>query len=340
MAATVPWKRTNPRYQDIQVGAPVRARTWRELALLYHWLRGHGHHVIPAHCPAVELSSGGSETFRYNIVPSGRSIHRVWGFVLRQEIPANPPTAATCTITLPDSSVVTLHPTTADGLTGISRRLFVEALASKSSTPGEIALTVAHTAGTAKVWVESICCFELPRAVLELDATDLGVDLETLRPGQPIVDDSYESAAEVAHSLASTKPLRNLVQLWFPKLVFNSGSWTDAFPIPVPALPRKGQRSDTTKSCKWDVYARVTDGSTAGDVRITTGRSANTDTLTVSSTSWSWLGTSDIELDCEVMTASDGLPGSSARETVQLAVQRTSGTGDIEVQGLRVAEEA
>lgn len=330
-SARVPWKRTAPQLDDIQVGAPVRGRTWREMALLLHWVRAHGQQVVPAHCPAVTIAPSNSHTLTYKFKPGGLAIARVWFIVLRSE---NPPGAAIADVTFPGGSTVTFSPPVETGLGDGGRRIFVEELAGKSSAETTAQITVAHAGAGADIYIDTVCCFELPRATLTLDATDYGLDVETLRPGQPIYDSTHRSAGALAAPVASTWPRRHLFSQAFSPLEVNTGVWTDLHALPIRIVPKKVGRSDTTFEITWDVLARATDGSTGGEVRITSLIDGTTKTVTVptGSTTFAWRGTSTLEVRCEDLGEPDGLPGGSW-EGVTFDCRRTAGTGGIQVAG-------
>lgn len=338
MAATVPWKRTNPRYQEIQVGTPIRGRLWRELGLLLHWARAHGMHVVPAHHPGIQVSSGGFEILNYRVHPQGLAIARIWSIVLRGEDPGGSGTFGRATITYPNGTSEVRVPLIETGLALLGNEsVYVEALAAKSAALTSLDLTIEHTGGSSAFWIESVSCVELPRAVLELDATDLGVDLESVFPGQPIYDTNYRSAGGIARGWASTQPRRSLVQQWFAPVEITSTSWTNVFTLPHLIVPRKDGRSDTNRELTWDCWAGA-DAGTKGEYRIVTGIDANTDTLGVATGATAgWLGTSTVEARCEDLSEPDGLPGGSD-ESVTLQGRVTSGAGAITAQGFSVWE--
>lgn len=341
MSSQVPWKRTNPRYQEILVGAPVRGRLWREMALLGHWIRGHGMQIIPAHYPGVELAPSASETFHYHVEPSGMAIARVWSIVLRSEYPRG----ARVTVTYPDGGSVVYTPPDGTVTWGEStaRRVYVEDLAAKSSALTDPAITIANGTGAVSVFVESISCFELPRFALAQDATDLGVDVETLRAGQKIYDVANRSMHAVAELANAAVCRRSLAQLWFPTVQVTSASYVDVFVLPVPILPRKVYATDETAFVQWDVYARASDGTTKGDIQISTSGSFVTDSVSVDGTlghtSFAFRADRSIEVNCEDLSQVDGLPAAGA-ETFQIAMRRTSGSGNVELRGVEVWEAA
>lgn len=341
-SARVPPRRTTPRYQAVQISAPVRGREWRDLGLLYHWIRGHGQHVIPAHSPRVTLAQGDVRHLRYRVHPPGRAIARVWQLVLRPEtLSASPPRLE---VTYPDSTVLVYELTEPFERVlgpGIPSVTYVEPLAAKSGAEQELSLRIEHVgaADAVDAWIESVSCVELPRAVLSESSPDLGVDLETLRAGQPGYDDgasNRRSITALAENLASTSLPRSLVQLAFPR-VSHAGATTDLFTLPIPIVPSKIGRSDTGRTLHWDVYARTDDNKTTGQIRLLTSGAGDTSTATVDgavSTAFAWLDPPDIDALCEDLSTADGSGG----ETVQVEIERTAGTGAIQIESISIWE--
>ncbi len=342
MAAVVPIKRTEPLAADIVIGAPVRAQTWRELGMLLHWLRGHGTQIIPAHAPQMVLVAG-AQTLHYRVKPQGLAIARVWVISLRQE---NVAPRAQCTITLPGGSVLTVHPRNEFSE---SRGTLIFETVTKSSARADLTLTMQRVSGTAQVTVESLCCFELPRAVLTLDATDLGVDFETLRPGAAIIDSTNRGLGAVAENLthAVSSPRRHLHEQCFAPIVSDPGgaanptAWVDLFPLALPVSPRRVVQGDTTYTATWDAWCSVSNGTTTFEVRIKPGSGGSavlTCTGATGGTTPAWLGTSTISLLCEDPTTVDGVPAGGL-ETVQYAVRRTAGSGTVTLRSVAAWEE-
>lgn len=342
MSADVPYKRTETQIADIVIGAPVRAQTWRELALNLHWLRAHGMHVIPCHSPQLYITATATPaTLYYRIQPQGLAIGRVWVIELRQEEPSGATTPAEVKITLPNATVSTQYPGVGSG-----RKILYEALSAKSAAEKDVSLIFERIGGTSNVWVESVSCYELPRAVLTLDTTDYGVDLETVRPGAALRDGDNESIGAIAENLtrAISWPRRMLLQQSFPLIDSDPGgdanptTPVNLFVLAIPVLPRCVAVGDSTYTVTWNIRA-VCEG--AGDTfvaTITTGNNANTDTITfagVTTEAWGTNGT--VSLDCEDTTTVDGVP-SGGLETIQIAVHRTAGSGKFSIRSAVVWE--
>lgn len=340
MAANVQYKRPEPYESQVVVSAPGRGRLARELGALANYVRGKGMQVVPAHRPGIYLSSTTPVSAYFRTEPSGFAIARLWVVVAHQEEITGGIVGAELQLTFPNATTAIFAPDVLTGLATLAPRFFIEELSAKSYAQEDFAIEFQRKSGTSAVTIESLACFEMPRAVLALDSVDEGVDLETVRSGQAIYDGANESLGAVAESLSNSWARRTLFAQSFPELEVDSGSWTDLFTLAPTVVPHKTGRADTELVCRWDVRVRAGDGSTGGEVRITSGVDGNTDTLTlaVGATSDAWLGPGSITLRCEDVDTIDGLPGSSTWETVQVAVRRTAGTAPIYVTATAVWE--
>lgn len=322
MSAELPLYRPEPSLTEIVVGAPVRGRLARELAHLLHWCNAHGMQVIPAHCPLVAFN--GTTTLRYRMAPQGRAITRVWVVLLSQpEAFSGGTTPARVEMQAPDSVVHTITPDTVTSVT-LAHTMVREDLTAKSEAEQVLTLTFSYKAGTALATIESVACWELPRAILTQDTYDRGVDLETCQAGQPIYDSIGKSLGAITRNLAYSWPRRSLIQYSGYWMLFSAGTFTDFTPLAEPCLPHKTLRADTTLTCKWAIYVK-TAAATTGEVRVTTGIDGTTATETIATdTSGGWI-TGTIALRCDDPTTSDGLPA-GGWETIMFAVRVTAGT--------------
>lgn len=342
MTAWVPAQRSNPRYQEVQISAAVRGRLWQETASLYHWLRAHGQHVIPAHSPRVELATGESRTLRWMVRPSGTAIARLWSVVLRGVYDGYQ--AGQVRITYPDGREIVVTPRRGT-VPGYSNRwsvggYYTEELTAKSGELQELSIDVEWVDGNseATVWIESVSCCEVPRPLLSQGFVDLGVDMETLRPAQAIFDaESYhQSVTALARNLADTERRRSLLQHAHTTATMPAAeSEYDLYRAAVSVVPQKVQRSDTTRLLEGWVYARVDDTTTTAEITLATGSDSDAITIdgSVDGTSFFWVGPFELDADCEDLSTDDGDGG----DTLQVRV-KTTGTGNCQIETESVVE--
>jgi hypothetical protein len=190
--------------------------------------------------------------------------------------------------------------------------IYTQDLAAKSDTEAEINIEIAATAGS--IEVESIACYEQTRAVLNKDSTDLGVDVETVRPGQPIRGVNNESI-EGIHDLAVNgggDARRVAIFHWaVPEegaVTRTTASYLALFDLAVPVLGPLLTNAATTAQVYWSCYAKVAAGA-GGLVRLTTDGSSVSDAVSVTSTSWAWTAARAISIDCDDLSKADGRQG-------------------------------
>lgn len=337
LATRVPQaRRIVPIGADVQVGKAVSARPWSELAALVQYLRGRGAVLVTGHAPNVHVDATGltayptSEVLRWRTQPTGRAIARVWAVEVlgvggggRANVtPGAGPTLEV----------------SAGSQTERTGRVFVFVeTATKTTSTTELTLTIQAVAGQLRV--VGVLCWELPRAQLTKDATDLGIDLGTIDPDRPIWDRSYESLNGVCAALAGADGRRVALASWSGfDCETSSTSYVDAFTVPLRIVPPKIGPNDSTRTCTWDIRAWC-DVGTTGDARIVDVGGAASSVLSIGSSTPGWRGPGTKSFQCEDLTESSGLPGGSW-ETVQLQIRRTSGAGKVYWDGFIVEDGA
>lgn len=324
--------------EELRIGRPVRATTQYDLARLMHWVRGRGRSLVPQHVVRQTFASG-SLSFRYRTHPSGSAIARVWVIDVRQDPIAFAGGAPYAEFTVQAGAGPTSAAERRSGrVSDVVPYVYIETPATKTAALTDLVLTIARIAGT--VAVESIGCWELPRGALTADATDLGIHLDSLFPRDEIFEGDNLGTRAIVKTLAGTPGRRVGLWSWFgPEASTASTGFVDVFELPIPLIPRKDRPSDTTLSCTWDVYARVTNGTTSGEFRLAIGSGGSSAVLSVplGATTHAWRGTGLVTLKCEDLSSVNGMRGGSY-ETVQLQMRRTAGAGSVAVQGCDVWE--
>jgi hypothetical protein len=324
-ATRVPSRRVELPLDDVKVGLDPRSRFWNDLGALVNYVRGVGSVLVPAHCPLITKTSG-SESLLYRVRPSGRAVTRVW--VVKIRAGATPSASATVAADgeTARSVVASAYTTEGDGIV-----VLASGTATKTEAESTLTLTVTWVSGT--VIIDSVECWELPRAQLTKDATDLGIDLGSLEPDRPILDRDYESVGAIDAALQPANGRRcGLMSWWGPTATFTTAD--TLFESAVRIVPPKVGRSDTTRTCDWNVYARVTNGTTTGRVRVVRRDGTASAWVNITSTSFGWI-TGTHAFECEDMADAEGIPAGGF-ETVNFELERTAGAGSIEVTGANV----
>lgn len=344
MAAPVPIARPTPVYADAQISASVRGRTWRDLAMLHHWIRAHGQQLIPAHRPGLELEVAEPRALRYRMHPSGRAIARVWQL---QFINGSPTRRSAVDVTFPDGAVRRVS-TVGWGGRPLSGVLYVEPLEAKSAALTELELLFNVPSGNiVGALCVSVACWELPRAALTVgDAVDLGIDVDSLRIGAPIYDDGADDArsvAAIASGLADSECRRVLHAHATEPVFVTSADLVELYPVPLPIVPRRIRRTDVTAEVWAQVYAYTNDPGTEGFIEIESLFAGGLLEIDVTSDTPQWLGTGiagvgRLPVMCEDLSTADGAPAGGIPDLLAVRLQRVSGSGAVVIESVCVWE--
>lgn len=324
--------RTEPSDSEILVGRPPRGPWWSELGRLTNYVRGRGVMLVPAHAPMITIASGANDTIRYRCRPGGLAIARVW--VVHVEAVSG---YANVTVAAGSATATILI----DALEAreAGRVVLIDGGLTKTTAVTELTATVTNNSGTGSVIIGHAEVWELPRAALTKGATDLGVDIDTLFAGRPILERANDSTYGVAAALHTASGRRGTLAAWYGPVVSSTATtWTGLFPNVWRVTPGVIGVGATSIPCEWDVNARVTDGATTFELRLTDAAAASSAVITIAGvTTLGWRGTGTKDLLAEDLTDDTGLQG-GAFETVQLEVRRTAGAGSLEVRGFGVWE--
>lgn len=315
-------RRKDPNLDDIVVGAPVRASTLLDVGRLHHWVRGRGRTLVPYHFVNRDTGAGSPLTLGYRTQPSGPCIERLWVVVVRGGTSGGSPVAHyEVSLEAGAGGVVNYPCRFAPTLL-----LYRETGCTKTTALVDLEIELTPLGGKAVI-VEGVACYELPRALLTPGAPDYGVHLDSFYPRRPIYSHDTEGADALAQSIFQTDGRRIGLVSWFgSECSTTSGVFVDAFEAPIPVVPRRDLASTGVVKCSWDIKAKASDGTTAGEIKITAGSGySETLTLAAGTTSFTWLGPGSVDLDGEDLTSVDG----DAGDTVQIAVKRTAGAGSI-----------
>lgn len=336
----VPLDRPQVDTNSFEIGKPVRAQDWHDLARLAHWVAAHGQVVVPGHW--VGIRSASTQALRYRAPTSGRAIARVWVMDIR----ANGGPARFNVKAGSDATAATDVVREAAGAFGLRHAplVVVEGAGSNSALTRSLAvtdlvLTITPTAGTIEIL--TVACWELPRAALSRDSTDLGIALDSLFPRRPMLEDStarvsLHGVGTLARDVTVTSPSRRIGHFarWGQNVETKSGSATSLLSLPYRVVPRHETDTRTAMPISVQIYAAVEDGSTAAEWRVVGGTAGagSWQTISLGDTTQAWRGPVTVNVDCEDPDNSLGLP-SGGYDTIDIQARTTAGTGSIVVQG-------
>lgn len=314
MAAIVPVVHPGVASQaEVRSGQAVLGTTHTGVARLTNWAMGRGMCNIPVYSPGNTIAAAANGSYFFRVAPRYQAIQRVWCFTLRS---TSTSVNSTVAIKVPSSAGSTTATVIAGGdRDALGSFVVPEARASQSATEEIISCNLAVT-GNACV-VESISCWDMPRAELALDVNDDGVDLLTTSYRQPIYDGTCASIGGEADAVvAALATCRRVLMQWaLPATTTEARSTSSTSYVSALGggtsivLARKLYRSSTTGTLSAKIYARTADTSDIGDVRFTTtsGSSQVINIPTGSHANFAWFGAPlTFTADCEDLTVSDG----------------------------------
>ncbi len=317
----VPPERPPVSVSRIVAGAPVRAQTWLDTASLAHWIAGRGAVIIPGYSVRYELS--GTVTIRHRVPLSGRAISRVACVGIRSD------SGATREVTVTMGSGTTTA-FVGELTLGSQVPIYVQDDGvTRTDAVTDIEITVTGT----DVVIESCAVYELPRASLSRDATDLGVALDTLFPRRPIMDSGAQSVRGVAQLMQAVDGRRiGHFARWGDVLVSAPASFTSILSAPYRLVPR----CTVTGNREVAVYLRARITSGTGEIRLVAG-TGDTATASLSSPTMAWLSPLLIDVKPEDPTEPDGL-GGGFYDTIDIETRRLTGGGAIEIEAWTCVE--
>lgn len=266
------------------------------------------------------MTSAGTSTIRVYHPRGGVALARVW------RIGTYSTGADRCTVSINGGASVAVN-----GAPGIYGQQEIIETVTRASSATESTLAFTWVAGTVRI--THISCIEMPRADLELNTTDYGVDVDSLAARDPIYQTDYESIYGLANTVKQLNTDRgSLFGQWFPTpFLVNSAAETAVFMTGVPILPAKDKASDTTRSCLVQIYGLVSAGSYTLKVVDRLGASV---TATLNSISLARTTITKSFL-CENPSNNGGLP-TGGIDTCQVTVTRLTGVGSVSISGVYI----
>lgn len=183
-----------PQQKAIRNGTAIRSGTWSACGELYQYLNAQGRQAVAAHTPNIEIPNSSTYTFSYMYNQSPIATARAWMIKFKVSFTAETSKAVPYQINSSLNGIATN--------TSLSTPImFLETFTQGASANQEITLDIENLDSANALRVMQIACFELPRASLDLDTTDEGIDTGSLGVGSPITalinNQSMESLRDV-----------------------------------------------------------------------------------------------------------------------------------------------
>lgn len=180
MSAKVPTFRSDIVFDRYVHGAPVSSSDLQPIQETMMWCYGRGAQLVPACRPRSggTITAGTSQTFWFYVKPRYNATRWMWSVVMHGGVSGN----ANGTIATPTGSTKTFV-ALSDRNYSIPIQ-YVDSGITQSATSTPISITVSVTTGTA--YVDSISCYEIPRAALDVGTTENGLEKNNFRSGEPV----------------------------------------------------------------------------------------------------------------------------------------------------------
>lgn len=328
MTATVDTKPSLISPTGIVSNAAVRSSTWADVAQVLNMSRGFGSVLVAAHFVNEVIPTQTSYTYRYRATPTLATSRMVWIVNIDSVSPS-----------------VQLTPTYSPGIqVGVSPTqggmptLVIDDATAVPLIDTEFTITITTGSGsTARV--TSISLVEMPRT--ELAASEGGVDLSTLRSGDPIYDGPGASYSAIGASVASVMAVARRVahSHWFRVIPYVRTATSFASPLTSgtapTALTRRILASDATRTLTVRAYAEAL--VQPGEVRITGVKNASAVTLNVPVGAAAWTAIGQILVDAEAAGSVNGLQAGTF-DTLAIAARTTVSGGTVRLHGWSVWE--
>lgn len=348
MAATVPERRVSLVQSGVGIAQSVRTTQWIGASQLQCWLGGRGSQVVPAYSPPALDNQGAVSDFYFWTKPRYQTTRYALSIILYSEDPA----ARLATITAPVGGTThtlsvntTRRPT--GGLPGPRAHTIYFDRASRSSTEAELSFRLG-VPDVAPIQIDSVAIEAVPRTLLDIDTSDLGSSRLLFRPRQPIIVTAHsDTLLESINNLRDACRREGLFQHAWSEDDYagtTSGSFTELFSDPIGISHRYLYDGETTRLASWRVRAMVSNGTTAGEVRVTNSAGSTTIAIPNTATSWTWLpstagAASTFAIATDDNTEADGLRGGTHDDHI-FEIRRTAGAGVVQLSGISVFDGA
>lgn len=328
MTARLDYKPARADFTQIVAGSPVRSGTWQDAAQIINYVRAKCRVLVPLTQMGTTVSST-NKTFRFRVAPGTTSSAALWLIGIR---------GAPATIKVPSGGTGIYQSADTDETT--VQAYIDPAIDVSTYTETELTFNVTES-GAKTTEVRWAACYELPRQFLLLDGVELGVDLQSMLIGQPIVDAAGRSYTEVADAMidARINNGRRSIYHWFDPDGITSVSSSYAAVLPdFAALNRKLYSGETARNVRFRVYASAVTNN--GEFKLESSAGITTQTITAGAAAWypSTAGAAAaFSIDSEALTQATGLQG-GAYKLITPSLKRGA-AGSCTLYGLSVWED-
>lgn len=311
---------------NVASSVAIRAQTWGDTAQVLNMARGYGAVLVAPHFIGESIPTQTTYVYRYRATPTLTDSVLVW---IVNCYSAAPSVQFTPTYS---TAVQTGIPSTFGQLP-----VYVQDnVASQPLIDTEYTLSITTGSGST-CFVQSIALVEMPRT--DLSASEGGVDLNTLRAGDPVYDAAGASYTAIGASVGGVMTVaRRVSQVhWFRvnPFVRTATSLSPWFSSSLPALNRRGLVGQLTRTVSIRIYAEAL--VQPGEVRVMDGLSGTFVNIPVPVGAYAWTTLAQQAIDCESGGTVNGLQG-GLFDTLGISARTTVAGGTINVRGVSIWE--
>ncbi len=335
MSARVPESRIDLQQDEVRVSKSVRSLDWVAATRLHNWISGRSVIQVPSHAPMVSIASSASSEFPYRVLPRYQDTRYRYSIILTAE------TETTAEVLIDGASQGTFP---VENRRNAAPLVFDIELGVQSTTEAETVIKV--TAGDSSVTVEAVLVEALPRVLLAEDANDLGANRMKFWIREAISERNFaNSLLDLQNNLRqSARRCGCFAHSWgtdSPKVTTN-GSYENKFEDTISILGRFLFSGETQRTLSWRVKAYNSDGSTAGNVRVSNDAGTSVIAVPAGTTTATWFPTTGNAADTFLVDAEDnetanGLRGGTTDDHT-FEAQRTAGAGNVLIETISVWE--
>lgn len=323
------YRRNGAPQDGISASRPVGGSEWTAAARLQNHVASRGRVLVPTMRPEPVTLTKTVYEYAFWMVPTYNALVRRWRVSATCDGPLELSVNGGTSVRDPELGSAASRNTAR--LPARALR-FDEVLVSQTATESGAILELDCDGDT--LVVDSIECFELPRAFIDADSNELGVELAPFRSSQPIRADVFANL--YAGAMNADVGRRVFFQWAVPYSAAGSATtdfaasttsatFGDLFAVAKLCLARKLYNDGAAYTfCNGRVFAWVSPGG-GGEVRFTTAAGTSA-VVAISNTSPEWSdAVTDVRVLHEDIGADDGVPGAGIDE-VQVELRATSGT--------------
>lgn len=292
----------SPSVNTIRAAMRVRGNAqWRPMADAVNWLLGKGSSLVVGGPPgAGAIDPGDDVTLSYYVWPHEQNYVRLWCVSLMSGVAntiVDVSDGLSGTVEIPEGADPQAWTIPVGALTFQPYTFrFIELIDPPDATAGAVDILVSNDSTSGNpLWIAGVCCYELPRTILNSFDASIVVDQATCDTSAPIYKEATDEFSAHAVALAAynaeSEARRSKLFDWCNAAGFAPPQQTsftgtsNVFPADPFVMVRHLRNGVTSREVAYAVLAATDD---TGQVRVKSSATTDTDTLTFDSLTPTW----------------------------------------------------